>query len=532
MFQFKFSFYFKSVLFLLCFASKSEFSIAQKYVDQVIPNTEKKKVEKARKLYNEYKIYDGEKILKDLVKEHPGETYYLEALVQMQRQVLARIELSSEELKELNPEVEKDSLDNDASDEVVNYLDGTIVPKETEKKFDSGLDTRDRITRKDRRQLERQKEKEAMEQDATVTIDSSILKTPIDEFGTSSDIEKENKKINKSLQKRLKQLQELAQIPYEPYKNDLIQNCRTATRVLEHSDSASSYLREFLVDTLNPDREASEEAMNFYEDGLAELYSSNPSQAAKLFEKAIEKYPYYYVATLRLADAYYLMNKDTSAIRLYTEATKLQPVRPEAWEKLSMAYYQRGKYTDAAASIIQAIIIYPQQHYFHLLKTFVKKTGKDFNTQWIQRDVFPITTAHVYEEIVVDDKSPWWHYQAAKQDVYSYFDTAGIVRPNEKTNERYLEVYGWKKMLNNSSRKNFQFARAMEQIGYLDCYVLVTLFHQDLYGQFIDFSSRNNDKIKNYFYMLINWDDKKFDKLRQKVAVPEKAKTEEKKKAK
>ena len=76
----------------------------------------------------------------------------------------------------------------------------------------------------------------------------------------------------------------------------------------------------------------------------------------------------------------------------------------------------------------------------------------------------------------------------------------------------------------NSSRKHFQFARAMDKLGYLDCYVFVSLFHQDLYGQFADFSVNNMARIKEYFFILINWEDKRFDKVRKAVAPPPESK--------
>ncbi len=64
---------------------------AQKVVDKVINNDDRKKVEQARKLYNQYKIFEGEKVLKELIRQHPKEVYFYEALAQMQRQVLYRI---------------------------------------------------------------------------------------------------------------------------------------------------------------------------------------------------------------------------------------------------------------------------------------------------------------------------------------------------------------------------------------------------------------------------------------------------------
>lgn len=498
---------------------------AQKVVDKVVNNEQRRKLEKAKKFYNEHRIFEGEKILKELVRENPGDPYFHEALVQMQRQVLERIAATSDELKSLQPQQEmKDTSEADASDEEVNHNDGTIIPRGKDPVKWSGLNRSDDQSSDEKPRKRRKEVEETEPTDATVTIDSSILRQPDGEEKQLSWSQKEEKMRVQALSKRLKELADLAMIPYEPYKHDFIQNCRLATLKLFNVDSASAYLRQFMVDTSDQDYPAPDEAKNFYEQGLEELAGANPSLAAPLFEKALAIYPTHYMGMLKLGDAYYIMNRDTAAIRLYKKASELNPIRPEAWEKLSMSLYQRGMYEEAAASIIEAIIAYPQQHYFTILKRIVQKTAADFNLQWIPREVYPLTTAHVWEEIIVDDKSPWWHYQAAKQDVYSYFDTLGMVRPNDKTKEKYLEMYAWKKMLNNSSRKHFQFARAMDKLGYLDCYVFVSLFHQDLYGQFADFSVNNMARIKEYFFILINWEDKRFDKVRKAVAPPPESK--------
>ena len=512
------------LFFVLLCSSRTQIH-AQKVVDKVVNSEQRRKLEKAKKFYNEHRIFEGEKILKELVRENPQDPYFHEALVQMQRQVLERIAATSDELKSLQPQQEmKDTSEADGSDEEVNHNDGKIIPRGTDPVKWSGLDRSD-DQGSDEKPRKRRKELEEPEPtDATVTIDSSILRQPDGEEKQLSWSQKEEKMRMQALSKRLKELADLAMIPYEPYKHDFIQNCRLATLKLFGVDSASAYLRQFMVDTSDQGYSAPDEAKNFYEQGLEELAGANPSLAAPLFEKALAIYPTHYMGMLKLGDAYYVMNRDTAAIRLYKKASELNPIRPEAWEKLSMSLYQRGMYEEAAASIIEAIIAYPQQHYFTILKRIVQKTAADFNLQWIPREVYPLTTAHVWEEIIVDDKSPWWHYQAAKQDVYSYFDTLGMVRPNDKTKEKYLEMYAWKKMLNNSSRKHFQFARAMEKLGYLDCYVFITLFHKDLYGQFADFSVNNMARIKEYFFILINWEDKRFDKVRKAVAPPAESK--------
>lgn len=499
---------------------------AQKVVDKVVNNKQRRKLEQAKKFYNEHRIFKGEKILKELVRENPGDPYFNEALVQMQRQVLDRIAATTDELKSLQPQQEmKDTSEADTSDEEVNHNDGKIVFRGKDPIKWSGLNRSDDLSSDEKPRKRRKDVEETEPTDATVTIDSSILRQPDGEEKFYSWSQKEEKMRAQALSKRLKELSDLALIPYEPYKHDFIQNCRLATLKLFNVDSASAYLRQFLVDKSDQDYPVPDEVKNFYEQGLEELAGANPALAAPLFEKALAIYPTHYMGMLKLGDAYYIMNRDTAAIRLYKKASELNPIRPEAWEKLSMSLYQRGMYEEAAASIIEAIIAYPQQHYFTILKRIVQKTAADFNLQWIPREVYPLTTAHVWEEIIADDKSPWWYYQAAKQDVYSYFDSLGMLKPNDKTKEKYLEMYAWKNMLKNSSRKHFQFARAMDKLGYLDCYVFISLFHQDLYDQFADFSVNNMARIKEYFFILINWEDKRFDKVRKAVAPPPESKT-------
>lgn len=502
---------------------------AQKVVDKVINNEQKRKIERAKKLYNELRIFEGEKILKELVKENPQSPYFREALVQMQRQVLDRIGAASDELGSLQAPEEKDTLQDKENHEEVNFADGKVIPKGKDPVQWSGLDRGEKSTKNTKKEKEEKQEKNDEEafpdmsfknQDATVTIDSSVLNDPDNEEVSLSWSQKEEKARQRELSRRLKELADIALIPYEPYKQDFIRNCRLATLQFFPVDSASGYLRQFLVDSLDPDADAPEAARSLYEQGLEEMAGANPALAAPLFEKALALHPTYYMASLKLGDAWYSMNRDTAAIRMYKKASELNPLRPEAWEKLAMSFYQRGEYTVAASHILDAIIAYPQQHYFSILQRIVSKTGQEFDLQWIPREVYPATTTHTWEEIVVDDKSPWWHYQAAKMEVYSYFDSVGTVRPNDKTKEKYLEVYCWKKMLNNSSRKHFQFARAMEKMGYLDCYVFITLFHQDLYSQFANFSVDNMQRIKEYFFILINWQSKKFDKIRKSVEPP------------
>lgn len=510
------------LLLLLVQAPLNEL-LAQKKVDQVIPDAEKKRVLRAKKLFNQFKIYEGERILKDLVREHPNDFYYHEALVQLQRQVLRQLRPAQAEYESYQQQTMKDSAaDEDSNPDLFQHItkaDNTPLakPDSTEQEW-NGLDPGPRKVDKVKSKVVDEAEGSESElKDATVTIDSSLLREDftiaLDENG--EPIKKAPKKKNKTFERQLKAISELAQIPYESYKNDLIQNCRLATLQVAFSDSASYYLREFLVDTLDPDVQASDEAREAFERGLEALGENDLADAKKQLEHALKLYPEYYNAHLLLGDVWLRIGKDSAVIKEYNKARILQPELSEPLERLSLFYYERGKFEEAASYCIDAIIHYPQQHYFQLLKRIVNKSGKDFNTQWLLRDVYPLSTSKNYFEITAKEKTPWWQYQAAEGDVHSYFDTLGMVRPNDKTNERYLELYAWKRMLDDTKRDLFPFAKAMNKIGLLECYVLVSCFHHDLYGQFADYAKRHPDKIRDYFYILINWEDKKFDKLRK-----------------
>ncbi|MBK7762922.1 MAG: hypothetical protein IPI46_06060 [Bacteroidetes bacterium] len=494
---------------------------AQKRIDQVIPDAEKRKVLRARKLYNQYKIYKGEQILKDLAKANPTIPYYHEALVQMQRQVLRHLRDVPAELESLAISAKADSLDKMDTDSSYAKHESmksniAISKKDTVEwdGFDSGF--RAENVKKKKQVIEEKDPEEITE--AVVTIDSTLLEE--DFAGDDINLPLPNLKRDKSLEKQLKSLSELAQIPYESYRDDFIRNCRKATLQVEYADSASWYLREFLIDTLALEMPSNPVAIESFERGIEAFTEKLYKQAEIEFKKSIELFPAYYEAYMHLAETAYHIGKDSLAIANYHLAIQLQPLKTEPWENLSKLYEQQGKYKQSANAIISAICVYPQQHFMQSLKRIVQKDGLAFKSQWIPREVYPLSMASNYFEIAVTEKSPWWFYQMADQELRCCTDTSGVIQTNEITKEKYLEVYAWNKMLDSTSKDSFLFARAMRKAGFLDCYTLITCFHNDLYLQYADLVKKYPEKVKEYFYMLINWDNKKFDKLRNQFLPP------------
>jgi predicted Zn-dependent protease len=331
--------------FLLLFLLTNSLS-AQKVVDRVIDNDDRKKVEQARRLYNQYKIFEGEKILKDLVKKNPKEVYFYEALVQMQRQVLYRIQDATGELQQMNlGKAAQDSVRKEEAEEAeeADEKDQAILdkPVNTKEIFESlGLDMA-KINVKEK-EVKNEEEEAKEPTDATVTIDSSLIFSDEERNEFRKQSSGSTNKIDKKTQRKLKIIESFAQIPFQQYLYDLIQNARNATRLFINADSSSLYLRKFLSDTINVNEGVSSEAWTEYIKGLEQLYDKVIPSAAKHFENAVALDPTFYEAHIKLGDVYYLMNNDTGSIQQYKYASLAANDKSEPFEKLAMMQYNRG----------------------------------------------------------------------------------------------------------------------------------------------------------------------------------------------
>jgi hypothetical protein len=529
-------------------------SIAQKKT-KFVSNSQKKKIVKARSLLNKSKLYQGEKKFKALLKQNPDNPYFHEALVSIQYQILQIIKETEAELKEMEPDELPDKTDEpEKEDSSAFFLKDTsqvlmqvVVENDNEKvKITKGQELKPTtVSKKERRKLAREKakqqEKNELFTDAQVEIDSSIIKEEketidlVKDFGndqkedtsdnatymgdnfrgdkdlaTMSEADKAKYQI-----KRAKYMKDLLIMPYKEYKNQLLAQCRESTLQFENTDSASKYLHQYLIDTINVDSAITETAQDKYEVALDEVKEGNIKLGIQYLKDALDEQPLYYAANRALADAYLEDNQDSMYLKTLKRIVLLFPYKAEPLEKISTFYTAKGNFDTASAYLINAILIYPEKQYFTKLKDLVKHRGKDYSSQWVEREVYPIDMQNKFEELFADKDSPWRFYQQAKQEVYNYVDTNGIFRGNEITREHYVEVYAWIKMLDSSYKAEFSFAKNMRKMGYLDCYVLVSLFHQDLYTQFYDLVRRKPEKVKDYFYVLLNWDMHKFEKVRK-----------------
>jgi hypothetical protein len=98
----------------------------------------------------------------------------------------------------------------------------------------------------------------------------------------------------------------------------------------------------------------------------------------------------------------------------------------------------------------------------------------------------------------------WADYRKAKSEVSRYTNEEGIIEDNGVTKDKYLEVYSFRRMLDENVDKELpgelQFALKMKEEGYLEPYVFISMFHVDIYPQLRHYMSikENLEKSKDY----------------------------------
>ncbi|HXC05325.1 MAG TPA: tetratricopeptide repeat protein, partial [Bacteroidia bacterium] len=221
------------------------------------------------------------------------------------------------------------------------------------------------------------------------------------------------------------------------------------------------------------------------------------SDAILLYRNAIQTYPDFYQASIYLGDCYWYKGNMDSAEYYFRKGIARCPDLLEPRKYLVDALAFRKKNEEAKTACIAAICIYPDISMFMKYRDLVKRDGKKFSDHWMSRK-FDLNTCEKQDEL----KEKYWKtYRKAKEDVSAYCGKDGILAANSITKQKYLEVYCWEKMLNSEQEvpEEFAFARKMMEAGYLDCYVFISLFHQDVYTQFADFAKHNQSRVGEYF---------------------------------
>jgi tetratricopeptide (TPR) repeat protein len=336
-----------------------------------------------------------------------------------------------------------------------------------------------------------------------------------------------NTKAHRAALRRQRIIAYYAAMDARVYHKMLIDAARKITLRTEGCDSASAILYRYYVDTFDKHKEYKQSAIDLLEEGDESFMLMEYGKALTQYNAAMGIEPEFYAAYIKMADAYARLREDSMAIVYYNAAIELRPKVTDAYFRLANYFYKKGEFQQSLDFTLICILLYPEQKFFTMVKSIAQQTAHEFKSQWQPREVFPILPGGDIDEILASEKSPWLFYQAAKRDFGSYAEPTGLLRFNELSAEKYLEVNAWINMLDSvKDLKQFEFARQMRKIGYLDCYVLITMFHHDVYQQYRHLVESNPAKVKSYLKMLSEWEKKKYDALRAlpDIVPPEPAK--------
>lgn len=315
---------------------------------------------------------------------------------------------------------------------------------------------------------------------------------------TVKDKDGKEKPGNDSLANAFKEMLEGVK-PSKKAFTTLINTCREGTRYTETAEYCSILLRINLIDE-ETDANVSDSA--YHEFNLAEkaFMKNNYSVATEHYKKAIAIDSTFFKARLYLGDAYFVNKQYTGAIKYFKEATVVKPNLQEGWKYLTDAYYSTQAYDEAFKSCMEGILVYPDIGMFTKLENAGKAINKNFKRHWIERGVFPnLKDENLAQKLKDKD---WQTYVNALNEIKPFCNNKGMVtKTNSLTTGIYAEVYAFEKMI-NSSNKEFDFAKQMQLKGYLDCYVLFSLYHFDLNTQYQSFLKQNKNKLKNYIQLL------------------------------
>lgn len=284
-----------------------------------------------------------------------------------------------------------------------------------------------------------------------------------------------------------------------PTRYRVIKICREATNYSE-SPNADEYLRTLEIE-VDEDTAVSEKAKVYFEEGEEFFDKKDYELAIMNYKKALNEDSMYYAANIALGLSFYRDDENSdSAIYYFNKAKKIQPHFLKPRKFIIEVLVNEGLYFRAKKECLDAFCVYPgfdlKDYYQEIL--YVENKYMDEHRLW--RSFYPNNFRDKDQESF---GGPFGPYRDAKDDISKYCSEDGIIEENGKTDDKYLEVYSWNVLLESfdGDVPNYlDFAEEMEEEGYLDCYVLVSLFHYDIYPQFKDFMSyeENRTRTKEY----------------------------------
>jgi tetratricopeptide (TPR) repeat protein len=299
---------------------------------------------------------------------------------------------------------------------------------------------------------------------------SSDLEYQVTRTGNPADTSESQLQKNDSLTRILLKLMNSnpASVPFLRKAEDL---WRLATLRCERASTASVILRTFFIDPPDLYQQLPPKALAEFNLAENDHVKQNHTQAIQHYQQALAIDSSFYEAQVGLGSVLFESGAYVTACSRFREAIRLQPNLQEPRKCLVNTLLNMGAWAEAQQEAMDALILYPDAGLFVKLEEAAKAQNKQFNRHWLERQVLPNTMGD--QPLNEKGDRDWMEYINGFSLIEKHCNKEGIVvQKNQYTQTHYAEVFSWEYMLSKTALDKFEFARKMQQAGYLDCYVL------------------------------------------------------------
>lgn len=283
------------------------------------------------------------------------------------------------------------------------------------------------------------------------------------------------------------------------YEVLFINTCEKAT-MESRSQRGDMYYRKLFLDQ-DPDTAVSEKAQEYFAEA-EEFFGKEDYELAELnYRKALLEDSTYYKALLYLGDSFWAREDYDSAIVYYTQAKEMHPFLIEPRKYIVDALIEQELYYRAKKECLEALTVFPGHDMKYKYRVVLSVENKDYDDHRMFRfGRMSFNDMSIEDQSSLEGYGPWEDYRNAKSEISKYCDEDGFIEPNGVTEDKYLEVYSIRYMLEQNKGdlpEYMHFASQMMEEGYLEPYVFISNFHFEIYDQFKDYMSSEENRKKS-----------------------------------
>ncbi|UKN02965.1 hypothetical protein K6119_05480 [Paracrocinitomix mangrovi] len=278
-------------------------------------------------------------------------------------------------------------------------------------------------------------------------------------------------------------------------KENFLDVCRYSS-LASFSQNADMYLRQMVAEE-KLDTNVSDDGWELFDEGKLKIDDGEFELAELNFRKAMDKDSGFYLANIYLGHTFYYRENYDSAMFFYERSRTAYPNKMLPRTCIVDCLVQQGLFYRAKKECQQMLFLYPGHDIKSKYNEILSVENKVMNDRRFTRYFYPNTIGE--DDAERYGPTYWKDYRDAKKEVSRYCNEDGIIEENGLTKDRYLEVYSFRRMLEENQEDLpdiYEFPLRMMEDGYLEPFVFISMFHIDILPQLQDYMSNEDNRKK------------------------------------